>query len=101
MLPSRSRTICNSIAYSSLLLSLIACSSKAKRPRRDDAVVASSAKDAGALDATDDAWPELAKLPTIEPVRIVALPARVDVPRFTVGGPVIAGGIAVASSSQF
>jgi hypothetical protein len=32
---------------------------------------------------------------------VIALPARPDVPRFDVGGPVIAGDVAVISSSQF
>ena len=32
---------------------------------------------------------------------MIALPARPDVPRFTVGGPVLAGDIAIVSSSQF
>ena len=38
--------------------------------------------------------------PTVDPVRVIALPARPDVPRFDVGGPVIAGDVAVVSSSQ-
>ncbi len=46
-------------------------------------------------------WPQLAALPLIDPVRVIALPARPDVPRFDVGGPVIAGDLAVVSSSQF
>jgi hypothetical protein len=77
------------------LLVLVACSSKSKPPKRDDAAIPRAVSDAGA------AWPELANLPAIEPVRIIALPARPDVPRFTVGGPVIAGDVAVVSSSQF
>ncbi|MBA3538361.1 MAG: hypothetical protein H0T79_01920, partial [Deltaproteobacteria bacterium] len=39
--------------------------------------------------------------PQAVPVRIVQLPVRPDVPRFDVGGPVIASDLAVVSSSQF
>jgi hypothetical protein len=78
-----------------LLLLIASCSSKAKPPKRDDAGVRSA-------DATTEAaWPELANLPTTQAVRVIALPARIDVPRFTVGGPVIARDVAVVSSSQF
>jgi hypothetical protein len=70
--------------------------------------VASAARDAGdgQVDAPADGaidaapWPPLDGLPTAEPVRVIALPARPDVPRFDVGGPVIAGDVAVISSSQ-
>jgi hypothetical protein len=82
-----------------VLLLLAAC--KGKPARRDDAGVQLAARDASVADADTAPWPEIAKLPTIEPVRVIALPARVDVPRFTVGGPVLAGDIAVVSSSQF
>jgi len=56
--------------------------------------------DAGVLDAPGR-WPRLATFPATEPVRVIGLPARPDVPRFDVGGPVIAGDVAVVSSSQF
>lgn len=46
-------------------------------------------------------WPELAAFPRVEATRIVALPARTDVPRLDVGGPAIAGDVAVVASSQF
>ncbi|HEY5945239.1 MAG TPA: hypothetical protein VIV40_07105 [Kofleriaceae bacterium] len=82
-----------------IVVVLVACSGKAKPPKRDDAGV--RAADAGAGDAATSAWPELANLPTVEPVRVIALPARPDVPRFTVGGPVLAGDVAIVSSSQF
>jgi hypothetical protein len=81
-----------------LLLILVACRGKAQ-PKRDDAAVV--ARDAGTTDANTGPWPELANLPTTEAVRIVALPVKADVPRFTVGGPVLAGGVAIVSSSQF
>jgi hypothetical protein len=83
-----------------LALLLIGCSSKAKPPRRDDAGVRAQARDAAPADA-GAAFPELAQLPTVEPVRVITLPARPDVPRFTVGGPVLAGDVAIVSSSQF
>lgn len=83
-----------------VLLLVVACGSKSKAPRRDDAAVV-AARDAAVADADTAPWPELAKLPTVEPVRVIALPARPDVPRFTVGGPVLAGDVAIVSSSQF
>jgi hypothetical protein len=47
------------------------------------------------------AWPELEELPRTRPARVVMLPTRPDVPRFSVGGPAIAGDVAVVASSQF
>jgi hypothetical protein len=63
------------------------------------------ARDAGRGDAPGDAidagaWSRLAQFPIVEPVRVIALPARPDVPRFDVGGPAIAGDVAIVSSSQ-
>jgi len=54
--------------------------------------------DAGAVDPAR--WPQLAAFPVVDPVRVIALPARPDVPRIDVGGPVIAGDVAIVSSSQ-
>ncbi len=54
-----------------------------------------------ALDARSKLWTELDGYPLTAPERVVALPARADAPRFEVGGPVIAGDVAVVSSSQF
>jgi hypothetical protein len=45
-------------------------------------------------------WPRLATFPIVDPVRVIALPARGDVPRFDVGGPVLAGDVAIVASSQ-
>jgi hypothetical protein len=64
---------------------------------RDDATVA--VRDAAPADA--GAWPELATAPTIAPVRVIAIPAKLDQPRFTIGGPVLLGDLALVSSSQF
>jgi len=84
-----------------LVLFALACGHKAKAPPKDDAALAAR-RDAGVVADADTApWPELARYPTVEPVRVIALPARPDVPRFTVGGPVLAGNIAVVASSQF
>jgi hypothetical protein len=70
---------------------LIAC--KAKAPAHDDAApVVADAK---------DEWPALARFAKVEAVHVVTLPAKTTVPRFDVGGPAIANGIAVVSSSQF
>ena len=60
--------------------------------------------DAPTLDAAPSAaagpWSRLAPFPAVDPVRVIALPTRPDVPRFDVGGPVIAGDVAILSSSQ-
>lgn len=71
---------------------------KGKKAAREDAGVKPIAVRS---DAAADAWPELAKFPRAEPVHVVALPVRASTPRFDVGGPVIAGGVAIVSSSQF
>ncbi|HET7500327.1 MAG TPA: hypothetical protein VFK02_04965 [Kofleriaceae bacterium] len=86
-------------------LAVIAACRSAHDARRDDLAPAPApALDGGPVDAGPiDArvpWPELAAFPAAEPVRVVALPARPDVPRFDVGGPVIAGDVAIISSSQ-
>jgi hypothetical protein len=54
-----------------------------------------------AAGAAGEPWPELEGLPRTGPVRVVPLPTKLDVPRFSVGGPVIAGDVAVVASSQF
>ena len=46
-------------------------------------------------------WPELAELHAEPPQRVITLPTRNDVPRFTVGGPALVHDLAVVSSSQF
>jgi hypothetical protein len=75
---------------------------KGRRGRLHDAAVVEEApRDAGVAIVDAGVWPELDKLPTIEPARIIAIPARPDVPRFTVGGPVLLGDLAIVSSSQF
>jgi hypothetical protein len=80
-----------------------ACGDK-RAPRHDDPPPppgdAGPAGDAGVVDAPGP-WPALAAFPAVDPVRVIALPARPDVPRFDVGGPVIAGDVAIVSSSQF
>jgi hypothetical protein len=82
------------------LIAVAAC--KGRRGRlRDAAIVEEAPRDAGVALVDAGVWPELAKLPAIEPVRVVAIPARPNVPRFTVGGPVLLGDLAVVSSSQF
>src|SRR6266536_505040 len=102
------RSICNSVAYRLFGFTLVVlgvslllgCHGKPKATRREDAGMIAAQRDAGIADA-EAVWPELAKLPSVQPVRVIALPARLDVPRFTVGGPVLAGDVAVVSSSQF
>jgi hypothetical protein len=79
------------------------------KPRRaaEEAPAPSPAppRDAAAADAAPPrdaagAWPQLAGFPIAEPLRVIALPVRPDVPRFDVGGPAIAGDVAIISSSQ-
>lgn len=48
-----------------------------------------------------DPWAALAELPRVTPARIITIPTRPSLPRFTVGGPVIRRELAVVSSSQF
>jgi len=48
-----------------------------------------------------DEWAELARFTKTEPMHVVPLPVKTTVPRFDVGGPALANGIAVVSSSQF
>ena len=77
-----------------VLLALLGCKG---RPAHDDAPPAP--RDARVVDAAT--WPELASFPPIQPVRVVALPVKTATPRFQLGGPVIAHGVAVVASSQF
>ena len=90
------------LAVVASVLALGACTSRREEAQRAPAVAVEVA------DVRDDVptapaapWPELAELPRIEAVRVITLPARADVPRFDVGGPVVAGDLAVVASSQF
>jgi hypothetical protein len=89
------------IVVACLILAIGAgCKDKPKRHSHDDAAVAESPRDAvPAADA--GVWPEIAKLPSIAPVRVIAIPTKQDLPRFTTGGPVLMGDLALLSSSQF
>ncbi len=86
-------------------LAVLTCGCKSRRDmQRDDPtpVPESVVDDARpAPDAAANRWSELEGYPRTEPVRVIALPARADAPRFDVGGPAIAGDVAVVSSSQF
>ncbi|HTL33482.1 MAG TPA: hypothetical protein VL326_10170 [Kofleriaceae bacterium] len=86
----------------SLVAALVACKDNAaqKAPPAPPPDLAGSAT-GDAATAAAGPWPELAKLPVIDAVRVITLPAKTSAPRFTVGGPVLAGGLAVVSSSQF
>ncbi len=79
---------------------VLACKDKPQVHHRDDAAVAKVARDT-AVPVDAGLWPEIAKLPAIDAVRVIALPAKLDTPRFEIGGPVIVGDLAVVSSSQF
>jgi hypothetical protein len=79
---------------------VLGCKSK-REPTPDEPVPSPIATDARpAIDAAKP-WPELDGYPRIAPARVIAVPAKPDVPRLDVGGPVIAGEVAVVSSSQF
>lgn len=82
---------------------VLAASCKGKVSQRDDAAaVREPPRDAAAAVQLDaGVWPELANLPAIEPERVIAIPARPDVPRFTIGGPTLLGDLAIVASSQF
>ncbi|HEY4055129.1 MAG TPA: hypothetical protein VGM39_00930 [Kofleriaceae bacterium] len=88
--------------YALLCLALLACRDKAAEDAAaptvpvEPAVAQDAAVDAGA----SKQWPELADLPTVTPLRVITLPTRPDVPRFTVGGPAVLKDIAVVASSQ-
>lgn len=79
-------------------LALVACKDRPTRgvpvePARDAAPADAAIVDAGG-------WPQLAELPHTDADRVIALPARPDVPRFDVGGPAIVGDVAIVASSQ-
>jgi hypothetical protein len=80
-----------------LAIALVLASCK-PRHAHDDAAPPPP-RDAAPRDA--EAWPELASIAHVDPVRVVALPVQTNTPRFDVGGPVIAGDVAVVASSQF
>ncbi|HEY3803426.1 MAG TPA: hypothetical protein VGL61_12495 [Kofleriaceae bacterium] len=82
---------------------LAACRGTPPQHHARDTAIARAGSDAavGSGSASSDAWPELATIPRVDPERVIALPARTNTPRFDVGGPAIASGIAVVSSSQF
>jgi len=86
------------VRYGVVALALCACSRKADPPPLPVTVRDAAAAPGEARPAAP--WPELADYPRIDPVRVIELPARPDVPRFEVGGPVIAGDVAVVASSQ-
>jgi hypothetical protein len=62
---------------------------------------AASGSGAKAANSEPTAWAALADLPHVDAVRVITIPTRPSLPRFTVGGPAIRGDIAVVSSSQF
>ncbi|HUS33413.1 MAG TPA: hypothetical protein VMZ53_33150 [Kofleriaceae bacterium] len=78
---------------------LAAC--KGKAAHRFDDAAAAAPRDAASANADAGVWPELAKLPLTEAVRVITLPVKTSTPRFTVGGPVLVGDLAIVSSSQF
>jgi hypothetical protein len=72
--------------------------------RRHRAVPVATTPDARTADATSaprNEWPELAAMPMLTaPLRVISLPARLDVPQFDAYGPVVSGDVAVIASSR-
>ena len=81
-------------AFALTLLFVAGC--RGKHHAREDAAPAP----AKPVDAAAG-FPELADLTHVDPVRVIALPARTGEPLFDVGGPALIGDIAAVSSSQF
>ncbi len=89
-------------ALAGLLVLVSACKSRRDAAHREALPVVSAPGDAMLVDAAaPQSWPELAQYPRVQPLRVVTVPSRRDVPLFEVGGPAIAGDIAAVSSSQF
>ncbi len=85
-------------------LALVACKTRAAVDKGGPGPQPELAQPADAgrpIDGPATAWPELADLPPVEPLRIVHLPTQAKLPRFEVAGPVIAGDVAIVASSQF
>lgn len=100
--PAKSTDLRGAIAAALLLAGACKAPDPAATPAPTpprDAGGSDAPRDAGGSDAPSP-WAPLAAFPAVEPVRVVALPVRSDMPRFTVGGPAIVGNVAVVSSSQ-
>lgn len=85
-----------------LALALLAFGCKSKRmddPMPEPPVIVDAAVVVPA-DVTKP-WPELESYTRVLPERVIALPAKADTPKFSLGGPVLVGDLAVVSSSQF
>jgi hypothetical protein len=80
-------------------LALGACRGKPEPHAFEDAAL--GAVKHGDAAARPDEWAELARFTKTEATHVIALPVKSTVPRFDVGGPALANGIAVVSSSQF
>jgi hypothetical protein len=84
-----------------LVLLLVACKDKPALKHRDAAIAAPSDAAVAPVDALAT-WPVLEKpVEQIEPLRVIAVPANEKLPRFTIGGPILVGDLAIVSSSQF
>jgi hypothetical protein len=76
----------------------LAC--KGKHTRDDASLAHTTGSDAAVPADAADRFPELAKIPHVDPVRVIALPSKSG-PRFDLGGPTMLGDIVAVSSSQF
>jgi hypothetical protein len=88
------------VTYVWLALTIALAACKPKHAAHDDAAPAPSPRDGAHAADAPNAWPELAQLPLAEAERVIALPVDPKLLRGDVGGPVLAGDLAVVSSSQ-
>ncbi|CAN5117587.1 hypothetical protein BH11MYX1_BH11MYX1_06080 [soil metagenome] len=84
-------------------LALVACKAKPEARVFEDAAAAAVLHgDAAPAKAPPKVeWAELARFTRTEASQVIPLPVKTTTPRFDVGGPALANGIAVVSSSQF
>jgi hypothetical protein len=88
-------------AHLQIALALVAMAGcRSKRTHDDPMPEPPVIADVPAPDAAKP-WPELEGYTRVAAERVIPLPARADIPRFDVSGPVIAGDLAIVASSQF
>jgi hypothetical protein len=92
----------NPLAFIGVCFALSACSSKDATEQLTPTAPVEIARDGSVVPAdAPNVWAPLAELPQVTPARVVTIPTRPTVPRFSVGGPALHRELAVVSSSQF
>jgi hypothetical protein len=81
-----------------ICMALAACGGK---HAGEDDPPAPPPRDAARAPADAAGWAELAPYTQVQPVHVLALPVKKDAPRLDVGGPALAGDVAVVASSRF